>query len=141
MSTAPPHGPPRRAFGWGSFGYWLVLGALLTLAVVGIMSIGLYALIAALIMIIWAMFRRISTRTLPAVFIGAGITPMYVAALHRRGPGMVCTESPTGHACTDFLDPAPFAGVGAGLILLGVLILLIAQLRRRRAGAQRFEAP
>lgn len=116
MRTRSRHHPVL----WKPALYWGVVGLFITFGIASLPSIGMFVLIAAALLILWAVIRRISPRTLPAALVGGGLTPLYIAAINWRGPGMFCRESTTSQVCTEHLDPVPFVLISAALILIGV---------------------
>lgn len=65
------------------------------------------------------------------LLLGAGLVLLYVAFLHRQGPGEVCTSDAVSTTCVDQLNPWPFLAVRAILALLGIGLQALA--RRRSA--------
>lgn len=120
---------------------WLVGGAALGLGVASLPSIGMFVLGGAVVVLVAA---AIVTRGSgwPFVLAGAALPLLWVAWLHRRGPGWVTYETETGGGGRELLDPVPWLLAGLGLLVLsGTLMLLTRWLVRRRgtgrAGRQR----
>lgn len=124
--------PPSSGFPWKPALYWTVTGFFITFGIAGLFSIGIFFLIAAAALIVWAIIRKVPPRTLPATLIGGGLTPLYIAAINWRGPGMHCRETATRQICAEHLDPLPFAGVGFALVVIGTLALILIHKRSRR---------
>ncbi len=113
-----------------SFIAWPVVGAALSLSVLGAMTIGIFilpfALLGLLALLKWGGNRKSSV----GLISGAGLPFLYVAYLNRNGPGMVCNPSGNGgQSCEDEMSPWPWLLIGAVLVLTGVLLFV----RSRRA--------
>lgn len=102
--------------GSGSVLYWLFVGALVGWGVAGLMTIGLFLLIAALVLfVIGVAVPAISKRAVPLLLIGAASAPLAVAWSNRQGPGEVCVPN----SCQEHLDPWPWLVVGVTVALAG----------------------
>ncbi|MGH3397085.1 MAG: hypothetical protein ACRDPO_20585 [Streptosporangiaceae bacterium] len=102
---------------------WAAVGAGWCVALLGVLSIGLFVLplvIGALIvLLVWPGGRTIAA--LGAVS-GLGLVPLVVAYLNRGGPGDVCTTSASGgQSCTTEWSPWPWLGAGLALVALGAV--------------------
>jgi hypothetical protein len=110
--------------------WWLVVGSLLGVGVAGILTIGIFVLPLAGIMIIsGVLIPRLSNESQLAAIAGLAMPALYVAWFNRGGPGMVCTDS--GDTCTDQYSPWPFVAVAVALLVVAVVII---QVVRRRGG-------
>lgn len=98
---------------------WALPGALLALAVAALLSIGPYALVAAVIAAV-VVGRVTHGRGLGGLAVGVGLLGLYLAWVQRRGPGLACTSSPGSQECQEYLDPVPFLVIGIVVIVLGV---------------------
>lgn len=127
-----PTRPPQQELSWKPALYWGTLGLFITFGIASLPSIGMFVLIAAALLILWGAIRRISPRTLAAALIGGGLTPLYIAAINSRGPGMFCRESAATQICTEHLDPVPFALTGVALVLIGAGALWLSHRRMSR---------
>jgi hypothetical protein len=109
---------------------WAVVGAGAISAVLTVLTIGLFVLLATAVLT--AVLARSAGGRLagPGLLAGAGLIPIYVAYLNRGGPGMVCTTVPSGGSCVQEWSPWPF--VAAGLCLVGAGIALGVHARRSR---------
>lgn len=112
-----------------SFIAWPVVGAALSLSVLGAMTIGIFvlpfALLGLLALLKWGGNRKSSV----GLISGAGLPFLYVAYLNRNGPGTVCSPYGNGgQSCTDEWSPWPWLLIGAVLVVAGVLLFV--RLRR-----------
>jgi hypothetical protein len=109
---------------------WAAVGAGAVTAVLTILSIGIFVLLATAVLAA-VLARRASGRLAwPGLLAGAGLMPLYVGYLNRGGPGTVCTTTRTGASCVQEVSPWPW--VAAGLCLAGAgLALGIVMLRSR----------
>lgn len=112
---------PGRVAPRGALAWWGLLGLLLSFGIASLPSIGLFVLAAAIVVAVIMVVRRVPLRAMPALLIGAAITPLYIAARNIRGPGMLCDES---LSCGELYNPWPFAIIGALLLLVGAMLLL-----------------
>lgn len=112
--AATPQPPP-----W-AFVLWAAVGTLIGLGVVGILSIGLYALAAALVLAVLgiAVPESRSSAAL-AIVPGLGFLPLVVGMNNLSGPGERCTTSATTLSCSELLSPWPFLVPGIVLVVLG----------------------
>lgn len=122
MAASAP--PATRRSPWRPTLHWGITGFFITFGIAGLLSIGVFFLLAAVGMIVWGVIGRVSPRGLPAALIGGGLTPLYIAAINWRGPGMFCRETPTGQSCSEHLDPTLFMIVGVSMVLLGTVLLI-----------------
>lgn len=110
---------------------WPAGGFLLGLGIVSLPSIGLLVLpVAAATLVAAAAWGRGKDATLALV--GAGLPFLYVAFLHRGGPGQRCGQTDTGGWCQDLLDPRPWLLIGLALVGLGLGLFLRVRSRPRR---------
>jgi len=122
----------RDRSGPGALMLWLVGGAALGLGVASLPSIGMLVLPGA-VLILGAAGIVTRGRGWPLVLVGAALPLLWVAWLHRRGPGWVTYETDTGGGGSELLDPVPWLLTGLGLLILaGGLLLLTRWLETRR---------
>ncbi|MFJ3639600.1 hypothetical protein ACIPRD_07600 [Streptomyces sp. NPDC090108] len=100
---------------------WFTVGALASLGVLSLLSVGLYLLPAALAAAALLALRPRSHAGLPGLVSGLGIPLLYVAFLNRGGPGTVCTTSAAGQSCVDEYDPWVWLAAGVVLLLAGIV--------------------
>jgi hypothetical protein len=129
--TAEPLGSPRRTSRtdllW--FAVWSAIGAICALALVGAMTIGIFALPVAVAAAVLVGLHRRARVGLPGLVSGAALPLLYVAYLNRDGPGTVCGAiDGAGQSCLDEWSPWPWAALGFALLLGGVTVFT---LRRR----------
>lgn len=117
---------------------WAVGGAALALGIASLPSIGMFVLLGAVVILVAA---GVVTRGSgwPLLLAGAALPLLWVAWLHRRGPGWVTYETDTGGGGSELLDPVPWLLAGVGLLILSGALLLLA--RRRRSRRDRVSAP
>ena len=92
-----------RLSGFGWFACWAAVGAAYTTALLGALSIGIFVLPVA-VLATWYLARH--DRSAGAVsggLSGIGLPLLYVAAMNREGPGVVCH----GQTCGQQWSPWP----------------------------------
>ena len=93
---------PRR---W-TYAWWLVVGLLLGGGVAGLLSIGVFFLLAALVLTgIGLGVAALRNRSAMAVPAGVGLSVLWLAWLSREGPGTVCHFSGNATTCTERVEP------------------------------------
>jgi len=103
-------------------------GFLVGFGLLSIMSIGVFVLAGAVVVLIAA--RALSPgRGVRSVFVGAALPFFWVVWLNRGGPGMRCWESENSMGCSELLNPLPFLFIGLALVLVGVWPHLARRLR------------
>ena len=120
--TAPELAVQHRSWGW--FAAWTLVGATWSLTLIGIASIGLFVLPAAVGATVVVALRAPSSSGLPGLVTGLGLPPLWVAYLNRSGPGNVCTSSHGVETCVQALDPWPWLGATIVLVTAGIAIFL-----------------
>lgn len=112
---------------------WLVGGAAVGFGVASLPSIGMFVLLGAVPVLLAAGFAT-RGQGWPLVLAGAALPLLWVAWLHRGGPGWVTYETQDGvSGGGELLDPRPWLLVGLGLIAASsVLLALDRRLRRTR---------
>jgi hypothetical protein len=125
---APGLAVQRRS--WGRFATWTLVGATWSLALIGIPSIGLFVLPAAVGTTVVVALRAPSSVGLPGLVTGLGLPPLYVAYLNRNGPGNVCTSSHGVQNCIQALNPWPWLGATVVLVTAGIAIFIVHGPRR-----------
>ncbi|MER5603847.1 hypothetical protein [Streptomyces sp. NPDC002265] len=111
---------------------WFVVGALGSLGLLTVLTVGPYLLPVAIAAAVLLAVRRGSSAGLPGLVSGLGVPLLYVAFLNRDGPGNVCTATASGESCVDEFDPWPWLAAGTVLFLAGIVLALL--LRRRTGG-------
>ncbi|MGW2827031.1 hypothetical protein ACWC24_39560 [Streptomyces sp. NPDC001443] len=117
------------------FCVWFVVGALGSLGVLTVLTIGPFLLPVAVAAAALLAVRRGSSAGLPGLVSGLGVPLLYVSFLNREGPGNVCTTTASGQSCVDEFDPWPWLAAGAVLLLAGIVLAVV--LRRRTDPAAR----
>jgi hypothetical protein len=120
---------PDHAYGKGRdvmwFGVWSVIGAAYALAMIGAMTIGVFATV-------FTGRRRRAAVGLPGLVSGAAFPLLYVAYLNREEPGTVCTATRGGQSCTDEWSPWPWLAIAVALLVAGAIVFV-----RRRSPVPR----
>ncbi|MEU1535034.1 hypothetical protein [Streptomyces fagopyri] len=115
---------------WLYFTGWLLTGAAYLLALLTVLSIGIFILPIPLIGTVVLATRRGALRCLPGLVASAGLPLLLLAYLDRNGPGTYCTSSAGGQSCTEgLLDP--WILLAAGLFVLAAGVALFLKVRRR----------
>ncbi|HEX7405290.1 MAG TPA: hypothetical protein VF307_05135 [Candidatus Nanopelagicaceae bacterium] len=114
---------------WPSFLAWPIIGAALSLSVLGAMTIGIFVLPFAIAGLLALRKWGGNQKSSVGLISGAGLPVLYVAYLNRQGPGMVCITYKSGGSCTEEWSPWPFLFVGTILFVLGVVLFI--RLRRQ----------
>ncbi|MBM9503082.1 hypothetical protein [Actinacidiphila acididurans] len=117
---------------WLLFTGWLVTGSCYLLALLTVLSIGVFLLPVAAAATVALATRTGSRRGLPGLLSSASLPLFVLTYINRQGPGTSCTTSAGGRTCTDGLLN-PWLLLAAGLIVLvaGIALFLVTQ---RRAG-------
>ncbi len=133
-----------RATGWKAFWLWAVAGALLSFAVLAIMSIGLYLLPVAIIVTVLIARRASAWPETLGVLEGAAATALWVAFISAGVPlcskegqmSMVVVAPRSGETirtgCTTS-DYRQWMWAGATLALSGLATFGLLQKRRRQS--------
>lgn len=124
----------------GSFVLWAFAGLLLALGIASLPSVGIIVLpVGAMVSLLVA--RITQGRGAAGLLAGAGVMGLFIAYLHRYGPGEVCTVTPGSRTCGDYLDPVPFLVAGVAAILLGLALDWAARRRRRPSAVESRQGP
>ena len=127
-----PRGSSRSASPWAVTLYWGVVGALVAFGVIGLVTIGIFLLaLAAVLLAVAFAVPALRRPSVPGVLVGLSTAPLFVAWLNRGGPGTVCTTTADVTSCSDQWSPWPFVAVGVLLAGAGVALLVTA----RRGGS------
>lgn len=98
---------------------WAAVGVLVGLGVVGILTIGLFALALAVVLgIVGLIIPASRTSAVLAAVPGVGLLPLMVALNNLSGPGERCWSDATSSGCSELLSPWPFA-IPALLLIVG----------------------
>ncbi|MFG2451784.1 hypothetical protein [Streptomyces sp. NPDC048512] len=117
---------------WLLFTGWALTGAAYLLALLSVLTIGLFILPVPLIATIVLATRHDARRGLPGLVSSASLPLFLLGYLNRHGPGTYCTTSTSGGSCTDgLLDPRILLAVGVIVLAGGVTLFLVT--RRRTA--------
>lgn len=109
--------------------WWAATGALAGFGAVGALTIGVFLLPAAVLLLVGIGWRPLRNSSIAGALAGVALVPLFVAWLNRRGPGTVCTTLRSGLSCQEQWSPWPFAV--AGVALLGAFGALVVFSRRR----------
>ncbi len=120
---------------WAWFAAWYLAGCLYSLAVLGMLTIGIFVLpLAVLTTVVLA--RRHGDASATGLVSGLALPLLYVGYLNRDGPGTVCTTTSTSTSCQDEWSPWPWFAIALALIVVGVALFARARRQRRlHAGA------
>lgn len=136
-STDGPPGATDESGSWWWFIGWFGVGALCALAVIGMLTIGIFVLPVALLGATVLTLATNRARTRPpagagwGALSGASFPLLYVAYLNRRGPGTVCDVTPQSTHCAEMYSPWPWLGVALVLICSGAGLHVLARRRHR----------
>jgi hypothetical protein len=114
------------------FAVWVVLAAGWMVAVLGVMSIGMYLVPPLGVLTIVAVGQEGGRRAWAGAISGAGLPLLYVAYLNRGGPATVCHSTAIRETCTEEFSPWPFLVLGVLAVVAGALVQ---RARCRGAGA------
>ncbi|MER7187162.1 hypothetical protein ABT404_48210 [Streptomyces hyaluromycini] len=118
----------RRA--WLLFTGWLLTGACYLLALLTMLSVGIFILPIAVAGTVALATRRDTRRSLPGLLSGVSLPLFLLAYLNRHGPGTYCTTSAGGSSCTDGLLN-PWLLLAVGLLVLSAGPALFLRMRRQ----------
>jgi hypothetical protein len=124
----------RSSTGWGWFLAWFFAGALCALAVLGALTIGIFVLPIAGVLIVFLATRRHAVDGVAGLISGLGLPVLFVAYLNRDGPGNICTSTATSTTCMEEWSPWPWLLIGVGVIALGVAVFVWSTRRRAARG-------
>ncbi len=112
----------RRRITPGPFLGWLAVGALWALSIVTMLSIGMFLMPVALIVTVVMCMGYTRPDGWPGSIAGFALIALYLAFLHRHGPGQYCTGTGASVTCVDQLNPWLFLAAGVALILVCALV-------------------
>ncbi len=116
---------------WFRFAVWCLVGGLFSLAFVGMLTIGPYVLVVALLALVLAV-RSVGVGSMAGLVSGLGLVPLWVAWNNRAGPGETCETTTTSVHCWELYDPRGWAAWGIACLLAGIAIhALVIRARRR----------
>jgi hypothetical protein len=128
--SASPTQPSRRGPAAWTYAWWLVVGAVLGTGVAGILTIGIFLLpLAGIMIILGVLIPRLSNESQLAAIAGLALPTLYLAWLYSRGPGTVCTDG--GDTCEDLYSPWPFVAAAVVLVVLSIVLIRAARPTRR----------
>ena len=114
------------------YALWGLVGAFIGLGFFGLWTIGLFFLLAAVILtVICLVIPRFRNRSAVAIVAGLGLPFLFIAWLNRGGPGWVCSTTDTTEHCFEAWNPWIFLGVGLALIAGGVVLAWLGRRRPR----------
>jgi hypothetical protein len=87
---------------------------------IGLLTFGSLALVPAVAIAGGVMVSRTARRSGWGLLSGAGIIAVFVAYLHRDGPGTTCWRTAVASGCEEHLDPRPWLVAGLVLAITGV---------------------
>jgi hypothetical protein len=108
---------------------WALVGAGMSLGLLGALTIGVFVLPVALLAGGLLLWRSRMTNSVAGAMSGAGVIPLFVSWLNRDGPGFICTSSgASGEQCLEEWSPWPWLMAGLAFVSAGVI--LFRRLRR-----------
>jgi hypothetical protein len=119
METARPHV-------WPWFLFWAIVGAGGALGMVSVIGWLVLFPLAVIGVLVWNRLPA-SRQSAAGMITGAGALLLFIAWLHRDGPGMTCYHTATGGGCDEHLNPLPWLFLGLVLVAAGFVV----QARRR----------
>ncbi len=121
----------KDRIGWQSFAEWAVAFGLLSLAVLGAMSIGIFVLPFGIAAVVFAARRNLAwPETLMGGLVGVGIVLLFVAYRNRAyspcPPGPMVLTHGQRFSCGGF-DPIPWLTIGLVLTAAGFAGYLVSR--------------
>jgi hypothetical protein len=114
--SALPNSSSGHLAGWGWFCVFAAIGAAVAL---GAVSLGLLAVVPAVIVAVPLLSRSKIRRSAFGLLSGAGFLLLYVAWAQRDGPGTTCWHTATASGCDQHLNPLPWLVLGILFVLAG----------------------
>ncbi|MET8536931.1 hypothetical protein ABZV67_35205 [Streptomyces sp. NPDC005065] len=115
---------------WLLFTGWLLTGACYLLALITVLSIGIFILPIPVAGTVALATRRDAQRGLPGLISSASLPLFLLTYLNRHGPGTYCATSVNGSTCTEgLLNPWLLLAVGLLVLIAGAALFL--KIRRR----------
>jgi len=114
---------------WPWFCAWFLVGALASLALLTVLTVGVFLLPIALVAAVFLATRRGRRAGLAGLVSGFGVPLLYVAFLNRGGPGNVCTRTATGQSCVDEYSPWGWVAAGVVFLIAGIVLGMVLQRR------------
>ncbi len=84
-------------------------------------SLGVLTVLPTLVAAALLWWRRSSRESAFGVWTGVGALLLYIAWLHRDGPGTTCWRTATAGGCDEHLNPLPWLVLGAMLFVGGIV--------------------
>ncbi|MET7743666.1 hypothetical protein [Streptomyces sp. NPDC005385] len=126
---------------WLLFTGWALTGAGYLLALLSILTIGIFILPVPLIGTFVLATRHDAQRGMAGLVSSASLPLFLLTYLNRHGPGTYCSTSAHGGSCTEgLLDPRILLAVGALVLAGGVTLFLVMQ-RRTATGSAPLRSP
>ena len=114
---------------WHWYVAWLVVGAIWPWTVLGIFSIGIFVLPIAAVATVVLAARAESRRGAAGIVSGLGLPLLFIAAINRAGPGMICTTRTTAggyvESCGEQWNPLPWLALGVVFLVVGLALQLL----------------
>jgi hypothetical protein len=117
---------------WLMFTGWLLTGACYQLALLSVLSIGIFILPIPVAGTVVLATRRGSQRGLPGLVSSASLPLFLLGFFNRHGPGTYCTTSPNGWTCDEGLLN-PWLLLAPGLLFLTAGAALFLKIRGKHA--------
>ena len=104
---------------WRWFAAWMLVGGLYALGLLSILTIGLFVLAVAALATVLLGRHQGARRGMLGLVAGIALPLFYVSVLNRDGPGMICSATEGGTACTEETSPWPWFAAGLAFLALG----------------------
>jgi hypothetical protein len=106
---------------------WALAGAGLVLGFISV--VGPFALLPAVVLIVFLSTRDDARRAAWSLLGDAGALLLYVAYYNREGPGLHCTSTGESYSCGDYPDPRPWLVIGLVLVAASIVATIVAHRR------------
>jgi hypothetical protein len=99
---------------------WTAAGVALAFCTVSLNP--LVGLAAIVVLLVLATLRVKPFASGFGVLAGGGLLSLFIAYLHREGPGTTCWQTATEAGCGEHLNPLPWLLIGLALVIAGVIL-------------------
>ena len=113
------------------FVIWAMVGAGACLAVLGVLTIGIFVA-PVVVVVAWVLVRaRGVDRSIAGALSGASLMLFFVAWVNREGPGTVCRVSAQATECEERWSPWPWLALGLVFLVGGIAAFQVLGRRHR----------